>query len=197
MPKSKSANSWISSKILRSTKPSVPKFRKEHYSQDLPVQEKLCWPKRVLGKPKYPSSQSVVLNSSSFMRVWVPPESEIFSKTLKNKPQRLSSSMKLMLSAERDKTSSEEQMIKEPTLWISCWFKWTALELQMTSLYWQPQTGRKCLITPSQDQAGLIELLKSTFLTSKGEEKSYKFTLKNSNFQRTKPSKSIQRESRH
>jgi hypothetical protein len=34
---------------------------------------------------------------------------------LKNKPQRLSLSMKLMLSAERDKTSSEEQMMKEPT----------------------------------------------------------------------------------
>lgn len=115
MPRSKSVNLWTSLKILRSTKPSVPKFRKGHYSQDPLVQEKPCWPKRVLAKPKYPSSQSVVLNSSSFMLVWVPPESEIFSKTLKSKPQRLSSSMKLMLSAERDKTSSEEQMIKEPT----------------------------------------------------------------------------------
>lgn len=74
--------------------------------------------------------------------------SEICSKMLKNK---LLPSFLLMKSTqldEKDKTSSGEPMMKEPTPSINSWSKWMVLELQMILLFWQRPTGKKCLIMP-------------------------------------------------
>ena len=83
-PKNPYRRLWTSSTTLPNTPPSAPPCRKGPCWWALPAPARPCWPKRWLGKPRFPSFPSPARNLWRCLWVWAQPK----SGTCLNRPRK-------------------------------------------------------------------------------------------------------------